>query len=149
MRTLPRPDKIPMIGGFFINARRDYLEKNRKIAVGFGRSGAKASEFILANPQAGAKVLLEAYPELAPRGASQADAIKAVLTPVLRRMQLFRPPYPNMKLGQISEDELRREAEFLRLSIKDFKPLYTNDLIDEINTFDKQAVIDAAKAYKI
>src|SRR5690606_36392044 len=43
MRTLPRPDKIPMIGGFFINARRDYLEKNRKIAVGFGLSGAKAS----------------------------------------------------------------------------------------------------------
>ncbi|HWV55385.1 ABC transporter substrate-binding protein [Pseudorhodoplanes sp.] len=148
-RMLPRPEKIPMIGGFFVNARRDYLEKNRKIAVGFGRSGAKASEFILANPQAGAKVLLEAYPELAPRGASQADAIKAVLTPVLRRMQLFRPPYPNMKLGQISEDELHREAEFLRLDIKDFKPLYTNELIDEINNFDRKAVIDAAKAYKI
>jgi len=83
------------------------------------------------------------------RGASQADAIKAVLTPVLRRMQLFRPPYPNMKMGQISEDELKREADFLKLKISDFKPLYTNDLIDEIHKFDRQAVIDQAKAYKI
>jgi len=149
LRTLARPDSIPMIGGFFVNAKRDYLEKNRKIAVGYGRSGAKSAEFILANPQAGAKVLLEAYPELAPRGAAQAEAIKAVLTPVLRRMKLFRPPYPNMKMGQISEDELKREADFLKLKIADFKPLYTNDLIDEIHNFDRQAVIDQAKAYKI
>ncbi|MBX3550901.1 MAG: ABC transporter substrate-binding protein [Pseudolabrys sp.] len=149
LRTLPRPANIPMIGGFFVNAKRDYLQQNRKLAVGFGRSGAKAAEFVLANPAAGAKVLLDAYPELAPRGASQADAIKAVLTPVLRRMQLFRPPYPNMKMGQISEDELKREADFLKLKISDFKPLYTNDLIDEIHKFDRQAVIDQAKAYKI
>jgi NitT/TauT family transport system substrate-binding protein len=149
MRMLPRPEKIPMIGGFFVNTSRDFLTKNRKTAVGFGRSGAKSAEFILANPEAGAKVLLDAYPELAPRGAAQADAIKAVLTPVLRRMQLFRPPYPNMKMGQISEDELRREAEFLNLKIADFKPLYTNELIDEIHDFDKKAVIDQAKSYKI
>lgn len=149
LHLLPRPEKVPMIGGFFVNAKRDYLQQNRKLAVGFGRSGAKAAEFILANPQAGAKVLLDAYPELAPRGASQADAIKAVLTPVLRRMQLFRPPYPNMKMGQISEDELEREADFLKLKITDFKPLYTNDLIEEIHKFDRQAVIDQAKAYKI
>ena len=149
LKMLQRPDNVPMIGGFFVTARRDYLQQNRKIAVGFGRSGAKASEFILANPEAGAKVLLDAYPELAPRGAAQADAIKAVLTPVLRRMKLFRPPYPNMKLGQISEDELRREAKFLNLKIDDFEPLYTNDLIDEINNFDKKAIIDQARAYKI
>jgi NitT/TauT family transport system substrate-binding protein len=149
MRMLPRPEKVPMIGGFFVTTRRDYLEKNRKTAVGFGRSGAKASEFILANPQAGAKVLLAAYPELAPRGAAQADAIKAVLAPVMKRMQLFRPPYPNMKMGQISEDELKREAEFLNLKISDFKPLYTNELIDEIHSFDKQAIVDQAKSYKI
>lgn len=149
LRALPRPANIPMIGGFFVNAKRDYLQQNRKLAVGFGRSGAKAAEFVLANPAAGAKVLLDAYPELAPRGASQADAIKAVLTPVLRRMQLFRPPYPNMKMGQISEDELKREADFLKLKITDFKPLYTNDLIDDIHKFDRQAVIDQAKAYKI
>jgi NitT/TauT family transport system substrate-binding protein len=149
LKMLPRPDKVPMIGGFFVTTRREYLQQKRKTAVGFGRSGAKSSEFILANPRAGAKVLLDAYPELAPRGAPQADAIKAVLTPVLRRMQLFRPPYPNMKMGQISEDELRRETEFLRLKIDNLKPLYTNDLIDEIHDFDKKEVIDQAKAYKI
>lgn len=149
MRILPRPQSVPMIGGFFVSARTDQLQKNRKLAIGFGRSGAKATEFILANPQAGAKVLLDMYPDLAPRAVAPDVALKTVLAPVLRRMQLYRPPYPNLKMGAIQEEELQREAEFLSLKIASVKPLYTNDLIDEINDFDRKAIIEQAKAYKV
>jgi NitT/TauT family transport system substrate-binding protein len=149
MRLLPRPQQVPMIGGFFVSARTDKLKEGRKLAVGFGRSISKATEFILANPQAGAKVLLDMYPDLAPRAVAKEEAIKTVLAPVLRRMTLFRPPYPNMKTGQIQEAELQREAEFLNLKVANLKPLYTNDLIDEINDFDKKAVIEHAKAFKV
>lgn len=148
LRMLPRPAKVPMIGGFFITARADYLRANPKTAIGFGRSVAKTSEFILANPRAAAKVLLDMYPELAPRGASEADAVAAVLAPVLRRMQLFRPPYPDTPMGFIQEDELRRDAEFLDLRIADLKPLYTNEFIDEMNRFDRRKIIDQARAYR-
>jgi NitT/TauT family transport system substrate-binding protein len=149
MRLLPRPEKVPMIGGFFVSALSKNLKDNRKLAVGFGRSGAKATEFVLANPQAGAKVLLDMYPDLAPRAVAPEVAIKTVLAPVLRRMTLFRPPYPNMKTGEIQEEELQREAEFLKLKIDNFKTLYTNELINEIHDFDKKAVLDQARAYKI
>jgi NitT/TauT family transport system substrate-binding protein len=149
MRILPRPQNVPMIGGFFVSARTDQLQKNRKLAIGFGRSGAKATEFVLANPQAGAKVLLDMYPDLAPRAVAPDVALKTVLAPVLRRMQLYRPPYPNLKMGAIQEEELQREAEFLSLKIASVKPLYTNDLIDEINEFDRKAIIEQAKAYKV
>jgi hypothetical protein len=44
---------------------------------------------------------------------------------------------------------LQLEAKFLGLDIKDVKPLFTNDLIEEINHFDRGKIIDQAKNYKI
>ncbi|MBN8963970.1 MAG: ABC transporter substrate-binding protein, partial [Rhizobiales bacterium] len=79
MRMLPRPEKVPLIGGLYISARADYLKNNRKTAVGFARAVNKASEFLLTNPEAGAQVFVKMYPETAPRGASQADAVKSIL----------------------------------------------------------------------
>ena len=52
-------------------------------------------------------------------------------------------------MGFIHEDELLRDAKFLGLdSITDVKPLMTNDMIDEINNFDRSKIIDQAKNYK-
>ena len=63
----------------------------------------KASEFLLANPEAGARVFLKLYPETAPRGASEAEAVKSILFAAKRRIPLYRPPYPNTKMGFIRE----------------------------------------------
>src|SRR3954465_14579821 len=79
MRFLERPKNIPLIGGLFISARADFIKANRQTCIGFARAAAKSSEFLIANPAAGAKVFLDLYPETAPRGTSQADAIKSVL----------------------------------------------------------------------
>ena len=99
----------------------------------------KASEFLLANPEAGARVFLKIYPETAPRGASEADAVKSMLFAAKRRIPLYRPPYPNTKMGFIREDRsCKLDAKFLGLDIKDLKPIYTNDMIDEINNYDRE-----------
>jgi NitT/TauT family transport system substrate-binding protein len=147
LRFLPRPPSVPLIGGQFLMTRRDWLGPNRALAVGFGRSVAKASEFLIANPRAGAKAFLEMYPETAPRGSSQADAIQAVVTAIGRRLTLYRPPYPGALMGSIQEAELRREAEFAELRVPDVTPLFTNDLIADINRFDVEAVRAAARTY--
>ena len=150
LRMLPRPKNVPLIGGLFLSAMEEYIKANRKICVGFARGVAKSSEFLLANPEAGAKVFLKLYPETAPRGASQAEAVRSVLFAAKRRIPLYRPPYPDTKMGFIHEDELIREAKFLGLDlIKDVKPLFTDDMIDEINNFDRAKIIDEAKNYKI
>ena len=148
MRFLPRPQNIPLIGGLFISARADFIQANRKLCVGIARATAKASEFLLANPAAGAKVFLNLYPETAPRGFSPPDAIKSVLYSINRRVPLYRPPYPDTKMGYIREDELKRDGKFLGLDIKDVKPLIDNSLIDEINDFDHRKVIDEAKVFR-
>ena len=149
IRMLPRPANVPLIGGLYLSAMEDYIKANRQVCVGFARAVAKSSEFLLANPKAGAKVFLDLYPATAPRGASQNDAIRSVLFAAQRRMKLYRPPYPNTKMGFIHEDELKRDAKFLGLDIKDVKPLFTNEFIDEINRFDHNKIIEQAKAYKI
>ena len=150
MRMLPRPKDVPLIGGLFISARGDFLKNNRKTAIGFARAVNKSSEFLLANPEAGARVFLKLFPETAPRGASEADAVKSILFAAKRRIPLYRPPYPNTKMGFIQESELMLDAKFMGLdSIKDIKPLFTNDMIDEINDYDRAKVIAEAKAYKI
>ena len=149
MRMLPRPKDVPLIGGLFLSARKDFLQNNRKTAVGFARAVNKSSEFLLANPEAGARVFLKLFPETAPRGASEVDAVKSILFAARRRVPLYRPPYPNTKMGFIHESELLLDAKFLGLdSIKDVKPVMTNDMIDEINNYDRQKIIDEAKAYK-
>lgn len=149
IRMLARPKDIPLIGGLFLSGHRDFLKENRKLAVGYARAVAKSSEFLLANPVAGAKVFLDLYPETAPRGASKEEAIKSILFAAQRRIPLYRPPYPDTKMGYIRESELLLDAKFLGLdSITDVKPLFTNELIDEINSFDREKIIAEAKTYK-
>ncbi len=149
MRMLPRPPDVPLIGGLFISARADFLKNNRKLAVGFARAVNKSSEFLLANPEAGARAFVKLFPETAPRGASEADAVKSILFAAKRRIPLYRPPYPDTKMGYIRESELLLDAKFLGLdNIKDIKPLMSNELIDEINNYDRAKIIAQAKAYK-
>ncbi len=149
---LPIPDDAPMVGGLYISATADFLAKNRDKAVGFARAVAKGELFVQNNPEAAARIFLELYPEAAPRGASVEDQIKALVVPIRKRMPLFSHYDETISdFGRISPEEWEAEIGFLGLDgkIKDVTALYTNDLIDEINEFDRQAVIDAAKNFKI
>lgn len=75
--------------------------------------------------------------------------MKAVLTSIARRITLFRPYDTSKKMGYILEAEVLADAKFAGLdSIKDVKPLYTNELIDDINRFDLEKVRAEAKNYK-
>jgi len=146
-RLLPRPSGLPMIGGQFLTAPKKFLTEQRALAVGFGRSVAKASTFLLASPEAGAKVFLKLYPETAPRGASTEEAIKAVLQASQRRIKLFKPPYQGAKMGQINPEEFTEEAKMFDYKIAALDGFFTNDLIDEINAFDAAKIAADARGY--
>ncbi len=145
---LPRPPNLPMIGGQFLMAKRSRLEADRDLMIGVGRSTAKASVFLLADPEAGARAFLKMYPETAPRGSTEEQAIKSVLGAVSRRIKLYAPPYPDAKLGSINPDELLTEAKLNGLAIPDVASVYTNALIEPINQFDIGKIQAEAKAYK-
>ena len=115
--------------------------------VGFGRSTAKASTFLLADPKAGARAFLKMYPEIAPRGSTEEQGVKAVLEAISRRIKLYEPPYPNTKMGQINPAELITEAKMNSLQIKDVSQNYTNDIIGEIYDFDAAKIRAGAATY--
>ena len=149
LRFLPRPANIPMIGGQFLMAKKETIAQERQLAVGLARSIAKSSYFIIANPEAGAKVFLEMYPQAAPRGSSQAEAVKAIVTTISRRIKLYAPPYKGAKMGSINVQEFETEARIDGLKIANFHDFYTNALIDEINNFDVAAIQQQAMDYKV
>ena len=127
MEFLPRPADLPMVGGQFLMAQKTTLTTQRDIVIGVGRSVAKASIFLLANPEAGAKAFLKMYPETAPRGSSSEDAVKSVLQAVGRRIKLYAPPYPNAKIGSINQNEFIAEAAMNNLKIANLQSYFTNE----------------------
>jgi NitT/TauT family transport system substrate-binding protein len=152
MRYLPLPDHLPKVGGLYVSASKDYLAANKKQAIGFARAIAKGSLFVQQNPDAAAYIFIKQYPEAAPRGKSLAEQIKAVKIPVEKRAPLFTSYDKSVHdLGRISATEWQDEIDFLGLEgkIKDPSAFYTNALIDAINEFDHDAVIEQAKTFKI
>ncbi len=148
MRMLPRPANVPLIGGLFISAKADFLKDNRKVAIGFARGVSKASEFLLANPEAGAHAFVKMYPETAPRGSTEEQGVKSILEAISRRVKLYAPPYPGAKMGSINPDEFTAEAKLNDLTLTGLDRYYTNELIDAINEFDPAKIRLEAQAYK-
>jgi NitT/TauT family transport system substrate-binding protein len=152
MRYLPLPDGLPKVGGLYISASQDFLAKRKKTAIGFARAIAKGSLFVQQNPEAAAYIFIKQYPEAAPRGKSLAEQIKAVRIPIEKRAPLFTHYDKSVKeLGRTLPSEWDDEADFLGLKgeIKDIAALYTNDLIADINQFDRQKILNQAKTFKI
>ena len=149
LRYLPRPSKVPMIGGLFLGYRKDFLAANKDLCIAYAKSVAQASEFLIANPQAGSSAFLKMFPATAPRNVTPEQAVEKTVVSIRKRIDLYAAPYPNAKMGQIFESEFETEAKMLDIKDLDYKSFYSNELIDRINDFDRAKLIAAAKAAKI
>ena len=152
LRYLPMPESVPKVGGFYLQTRPEILRDHRDWAVGLGRGVAKAEVFIRENPQAGAYVFLQMFPEAAPKGVALDAQIKAIMVPLVKRAAFFASYDKSVtKWGHISADEWEQEASFLGVAdkVKDPSPLFTNALIDDINNFDAEKIRKQAREYKV
>lgn len=150
-RLLPRPNDVPQVGGFFFEALPSFIKEKRPQAVGFARGVARGTIYALENPDSAAKLFLKMFPEARVASKSDEENVQAVKTSVARRMPLWRPPDPSItKLGFIREQEWKDEVVFAGLSdkITDVKQFFTNELIDEVNNFDVEAVKKQAREGK-
>jgi NitT/TauT family transport system substrate-binding protein len=92
------------------------------------------------------------FPEAAPRAKTLDQQIKAIMVPIVKRQKLFSSYDKSVKKwGKLSTKEFEEEVAFLGFSgkIKDVSPLFTNDLIDEINAFDAEKIRKQAHDFKI
>jgi NitT/TauT family transport system substrate-binding protein len=135
-------------------ALEDTLKNKRAQSVAVARGYAMGTVFALANPEAAIRILWEVYPFTKATGKDEATALRDDLSTLKARAASWPPEAGGVKKwGENSIENYNAYIDFLVTNgvLKqkiDAKELVTNDLIDDINSFDAADVIKQAKAYK-
>ncbi len=142
--------------GNVVWVNKKYLAKNRKTVVGFLRGLAKGSLFFYTNPKATLAAHWVLYPESMPKGMSREKATARMLNVLVNRAPKLRPDDGTEKINKFGAHHDGEWEEYLKfvgldkvVSKKLLKELYTNELIDEVNDFDRQKVIDRANNFDL
>jgi NitT/TauT family transport system substrate-binding protein len=153
LRMLDHPEirKFPSNG--FV-ALEDTLKANRKDLVALARGYAMGTVFAIANPEAAIRILWEVFPQTRALGKDEATALKDDLLTLEARARNWRyEPVDGKRWGDNVEANYQAYLTWLLAQgvIKaraDAKDLVTNELLDDVNKFDAEAVRAQARAYK-
>ena len=138
-----------------MTVRAEDLQKRRKMLIGLARGIAKAQLFQEVNPEAAVRIHWKVYPQTAPRGGVTDKAVAEEVQVVRTRTRIkSRNILGTDRFGDVPEENMKKFQSYLVLvgdldKEIDVERYYTNDLIDEINDFDRQAVIEQAKSFKM
>jgi NitT/TauT family transport system substrate-binding protein len=93
-------------------------------------------------------------PESEPTNLPANEALKAGLQVNVSRMKIWDSPKTEGKLGLLTKDDWKRLIDFMRINGQlqadiALDSVITNDLIGEINNFDKEAVKKDAQQFDI
>jgi NitT/TauT family transport system substrate-binding protein len=153
LRFLEHPEikKFPSNGFVALEA---FLKDNRADAVAVAKGYAMGTVFAFANPEAAIRILWEVYPQTKALGKDEATALKDDLRTLEARMKNWRyEPVDGKRWGDNVEKNYQAYVDWLLaqgvLKAKtDAKDLITNELLDEVNKFDAEAVRAQARAYQ-
>ena len=160
LRYVPLTPKFAQLGSGWICVPRKLLKEERKNLVALFRGIAKSTIFAHANLDAGIDLHWAVYPESRPKGRSEAEARKelAFILKDRKNSWLRRPDDSDQRMGASSLAEWKSNIEMAAESSKNPKlaeelgdpnRLFSNELIDEINAFDKQAVVEIARSFRV
>ncbi|WP_213450405.1 ABC transporter substrate-binding protein [Rhizomonospora bruguierae] len=147
-RVLPRPEGVSELGGFYLQTKKSTIESDRAMVVGLGRATLKGIVFALANPEAAAAIYLDRHPE-AGEGKPREEAVANLVKIMKYRMANQLPADSSLLPGQTRPQEWANEVAFAGAAdkVKDPSIFYTNDLVKEINDFDRATIEKMAKEY--
>lgn len=147
-RFLELPD-IGEIGGVHTYTHADYLEEHRDIAVAVSKCIAQATVFAIENPRAAAWVYYQLHPDQVPGDKTLDEAIDNVLHIIRYRIENWKTEgRADTRWGWFDAVEWANEAELRDLvGVIDPTQFYTNDLINDINDFDEEAIRQMAREF--
>lgn len=134
--------------------RADYLSKNRDVVIRVLRAVSKSALFAQTNPEAAVRIHWAMYPDSKPTGISEGEALKRAVHVMKARMKNWKSPQDKARWGEMKAEQWRLIIDFMVQtgSLKQSLPaeeMFTTELLDEINKFDAQKVIDQAKNFKL
>ncbi|HZF85372.1 MAG TPA: ABC transporter substrate-binding protein [Burkholderiaceae bacterium] len=160
LRYVPLTPKFAQLGSGWLCVPRKLLKEDRKAVVALFQGIAKSTIFSNANLDAAIDLHWAVYPESKPKGRSLDEARKELnfILKDRKNSWMRRPDDPDQRMGASSLAEWKSNIEIAAESSRNPKladelgdpnRLFTNELIDDINAFDKQAVIDMARSFKL
>ena len=153
LRFLPNTPGMRELFGQGYVVRKSELPKNRDILVRYFRAIARSTLFAYTNPELSIRLHWEIYPETKPKGRTDAEAMKEALLVVNSRKEKWMPaPWQaDKRFGAQTREEWEAQVKFagLEAEIKDVSGLFTTELLDDINKFDRAKVIEQARGMKI
>jgi NitT/TauT family transport system substrate-binding protein len=147
-------EEIDHYPGNGLLALEETLRTRRKEAVALARGYAKGTVFAISNPEAAVRILYEVFPQAKPTGKDETTAVRDDIKVLQARIANWKLENAGVKRwGESSEARCAQYLDSLlkwgvvkeRIAAQD---LITNELIDEINSFDSNKVVADAKAYR-
>jgi NitT/TauT family transport system substrate-binding protein len=150
LRELPTPERLRTLPDVGLLARTDTIEKNSAMLVGIARAVAKGYDFSMANPEAAVLMTWKSYPESRSKNPDLAQAIAEGIVVNQGRLAIWNSDKIGPKHGLFVEGDWQNLLQFLKDqgAMPDTPPLdkvFTNQLIDQINTYDRAGIIADAK----
>ena len=150
LRDLPSPENLRTLPDVGLLARTDTIEKNPKMLAGIGRAIAKGYDFSMANPEAAVLITWKAYPEARSKNADPAQALKEGVAVNQGRLAIWNSDSVGAKHGLFIPADWQRLLQFFKdqgvmPATPPLDKVFTNQFIDQINAYDRAAVITDAK----
>ena len=154
LRFLEHPEiaKFPSNGFIALEAT---IKDRRKDAVALVKGYAMGTIFAIENPEAAIRMLWEVFPQTKATGKDEALALQDDIKTLEARARSWRLSSVGAKRwGDNIEENYQAYLDWLLKQgvLKDkasAKDLVTNELLDEVNTFDAADIVAQAKAYKV
>jgi NitT/TauT family transport system substrate-binding protein len=148
-----RNDLESNLYGVVIAFSEDFIKRHPKAVAGFSRGIAKATLFALTNPEAAVRMHTKMYPQYKSKAADEPTAMRHDLHIFERRAAAYRLESPELLWGSYDPKKWEIFQDFLlaqgalqaKLRLGEF---FDDRFIKPANAFDREAVINAARAAK-
>jgi NitT/TauT family transport system substrate-binding protein len=150
LREVSAPERLRTLPDVGLLARTDTIEKNPKMLIGIGRALAKGYDFSMANPEAAVLITWKSFPETRSKNPNATEAIAEGISVNQGRLAIWNSEKIGAKHGLFVDSDWQNLLQFLKDqgAMPDTPPLdkvFTNQFIDQINTYDRAGVIATAK----
>lgn len=156
LRPLPNlPSATNLFGNCYLSSK-SRVAKSKDAYARALRVFAKGQVFTAANPQAAVLLHWDLYPETKPKGKTHEEALAEMIRLIeTRRDKWFpQPQQADQRMGALGKEQWEASLAFVKKlnpkaeKLASVDALYTNELLDEANRFDRKALEAEAKAFK-
>jgi NitT/TauT family transport system substrate-binding protein len=150
LRILPMDPEIKTLFGNGYVAHEDTIKNDPQMLIGFGRALAQATLICQKAPEWCVRAAWKMYPQIKLKEGTEEEKM-AKSVPVLLgilKSQVADDPAPGDKMAAFSDSAwknlfriLHEGGELPNPSI-DLSTIYTNEFVEQINTFDRKALAD-------